>query len=283
MELFLEIMKFLFYSLLIVGISKYILVIVLRKFAESMNLKARTVGNLAGISTSMPELLSASFSAATGLITTSIYNILSSNIINLIQYILAIAINKNGKLLRNKVLIIDLFMVMFTIFIPLGFVIFNKEVAWGMIPIFILLFLLFYYINSNTYKLYLNKYDNPIIKQIEEESKWIKGKKKLVIQYLFYLILTGIALFIVGNLLSVTLENLAIRFNIPQFFLGIALGFITSIPELITFFESQRYHKKYKDNFSGVVEATNNLFTSNIFNLFIIQSIVIIIYQFFVR
>lgn len=283
MELFLEIMKFLFYSILIVGISKYILVIVLRKFAESVNLNARTVGNLSGISTSMPELLSAGFSAATGLITTSIYNILSSNIINLVQYILAIAMNKNGKLLRNKALIIDLVMVMFTIFIPLGFVIFNKEVGWGMIPIFILLFLLFYYINHNTYKLYLNKYHVAMIKEIEEESKWVRGKKKLIIRYSIYLLLTGIALFMVANLLSGTLENLAIRFNIPEFFLGIALGFITSIPELITFFEAQKHHKKHKNNFLGVVEATNNLLTSSIFNLFIIQSIVIIVYQFFAR
>ena len=56
--------------------------------------------------------------------------------------------------------------------------------------------------------------------------------------------------------------------------IGILLGFITSIPELITFFEAQKHHKeKGQDNMLGVVEATNNLLTSNVLNLFMIQSI----------
>lgn len=283
MGLLFEFIKFLFYSLLIVGISKYILVPVLRKFAESVNLSAKTVGNLAGVATSMPELLSVSFSAITGLIATSIYNILSSNVINLVQYVLAIILNKNNKVLKNKALRIDLFMVGITILIPIGFVIANKEMGLEVIPIFVLLFILFYYINHNTHKLYLKKEEDQELSEIEEEKKWIKGKKKLIIRYFIYLIITGIALFIVGNLLSDSLESLAITFKIPQFLLGIALGFITSLPELITFFESQRHYAKKKDNRAGVVEATNNLLTSNILNLFFIQSIGIILYKIFAR
>ena len=64
------------------------------------------------------------------------------------------------------------------------------------------------------------------------------------------------------------------------FIIGILLGMITSIPELITFFESQKYYKKRKNQMPGVVEATNNLFVSNILNLFVIQSIGIIIFAF---
>ena len=53
---------------------------------------------------------------------------------------------------------------------------------------------------------------------------------------------------------------------------------LTSLPELITFIEAQRHHKKSEDDMLGVVEATNNLLTSNMMNLFIIQSIAIIIF-----
>ena len=67
-------------------------------------------------------------------------------------------------------------------------------------------------------------------------------------------------------------------FNIPQKIIGILLGFVTSIPELITFFEAQKHHKKNNDAILGVVESTNNLLTSNILNLFVIQSIGIVIY-----
>ena len=58
MGLFFEIIKFAIYSLAIVYISKQILVKLLRKLAEILNLKAKTVGNIAGLATSVPELYS---------------------------------------------------------------------------------------------------------------------------------------------------------------------------------------------------------------------------------
>ena len=75
-----------------------------------------------------------------------------------------------------------------------------------------------------------------------------------------------------------TLQQLCNRFNISQVVIGILLGFITSIPELITFFEAQKHHKQANDDMLGVVEATNNLLTSNVLNLFVIQSIGIVLY-----
>lgn len=65
--LLLEITKFIFYSSLIVIISKCILVETLRKLAENLNMKAKTVGDIAGISTSVPELLTITTSSIRGL------------------------------------------------------------------------------------------------------------------------------------------------------------------------------------------------------------------------
>ena len=96
----LEIIKFLFFSGLIVLISKYVLVEYLRKLAENLNLKAKTVGNIAGFATSVPELLTIITSSIKGLEGVSIFNILSSNIINLVQYLGAIIANKNYSKLR---------------------------------------------------------------------------------------------------------------------------------------------------------------------------------------
>ncbi len=281
MELLWEIILFVMYSLIIVVISKYILVPVLRKLAESINLKAKTVGNLAGIATSVPELLSVSFAATTGLIGTSFYNILSSNVINLLQYWVSVWMNKNGNIVRNRALTIDLIMVVITILLPLGIIVTNFETNLLVVFLFLLLFILFYYINHNTHKLYLKTENKQELEKIEEEAKWVRGKKNIMIKYTIYLIFIGIALFVVGNLLSNTLESLCIRFLVPEFIVGIALGFITSLPELITFFESQKHHKSKKEARLGVIEATNNLLTSNILNLFIIQSIGIILYQIF--
>ena len=62
--------------------------------------------------------------------------------------------------------------------------------------------------------------------------------------------------------------------------MGTLLGFITSIPELITFIESQSYYSK-ENAYDGVIEVTNNLFTSNVMNLFVIQTISIVLFILF--
>ena len=84
-------------------------------------------------------------------------------------------------------------------------------------------------------------------------------------------------LFVISVFLGNSLERLCFIFHIPQVIVGIILGVATSVPELITFFESQKYHNCESDEMIGVIEATNNLLTSNTLNLFIIQSIGIFI------
>ncbi len=274
--MFIEILKFILFSLLIVLISKYILVKLLRKLAEALNLSSKIVGNIAGVATSVPELLTVSFSAFAGLGAASIYNIISSNIINLIQYSLSIILSKNQKQLGNRAIKIQLVLVLITIAIPIFIIVSKIEFSIAFVPIFILLFILFYYINSNVHKLYLKKQDEEIYKEIEKEKKWIKGKINIIAKYSIGLLFASIALYLIGNALSIVLENLAQVFNIPEILIGIALGFITSIPELITFFESQKHYKNNKEQ-EGVIEATNNLLTSNVLNLFIIQTVGIII------
>lgn len=282
MEITWEFIKFIFYSGLIVVISKYALVPVLRKLAESLNLRPKTVGNIAGIATSVPELLTVSFSAVTGLVSASAYNIISSNIINSVQYLLAIFMNKNQRHLQNRALKTDLILVALTIIIPIVMLIFQIEFSIGIVPAFILLFLLFYFINHNVHKLYLNKLTEEE-KKIEEEEKWVRGKRKVMLQYTILLLIISLLLYGIGNLLSNTLESLCMQFQIPQLVIGVLLGFITSIPELITFFEAQRHHKREENGEDGVIEATSNLLTSNILNLFAIQSIGIIIFHLFGR
>ena len=274
--MFFEIIKFIVYSGFIVLISKYILVTTLRKLAENLNLKPKVVGDIAGYATSMPELLTIGASSFNGLISASVVNVFSSNVINMIQYISSIILNKNQKLLKNKAIKIDIILTLITIIIPIILLIL-------IVPIFIILYLLFNYLNTNAHKLYLRKEDEALEKQIEKEEKWEKNNKKKTIKYVIYLLITGVLLFIIGDALGNTLENLCNMFNISQTIIGILLGFITSIPELITFFEAQKHYKKEKSKeILGVVEATNNMLTSNMLNLFIIQSIGILIFEFFV-
>lgn len=275
--MFIEIIKFIIYSGLIVLISKYILVTTLRKLAETMNLKAKTVGDIAGYATSVPELLTITTSSLRGLTGASVYNILSSNVINLIQYLGAILLNKNASKLRNKAILIDLVMVFFTIAIPIVFLKLDIELKLAVVPLFIILYILFMVLNNNVHKLYLKNEDKELEEEIEEERKEQKKNPRKVLRYVLVLIVTGVLLFIIGEMLGDTLENLCNLFGVSEVIVGILLGFVTSLPELITFFEAQRHYKKADDDMLGVVEATNNLLTSNILNLFAIQTVGILI------
>lgn len=286
MNLKLELIKFFVLSFGIVVIAKYLLVPVLRKISQLLKLGAKASGNIAGVATSIPELLTVAFSSASGFIGTSIYNILSSNIINLIQYIFSIYLNKNQKHLHNRAILIDLTLAICTILIPIFLVAFNIELNTNIVIIFILFFALFYYINYNSHKLYLAKEEKEIQQEeIEEEKKeyrFKKRSKKTIILYWIFLFLIAVALYVIGELLSASLTNLSNFFGLPEMLLGVLLGVITSIPELITFIEAQRKEKgKNNEEFNklGVIEATNNLLTSNVANLFIIQSIGIIIFS----
>lgn len=272
-----EIIKFIIYSIFIVIISKYVLVTTLRKLAESLKLKPKTVGNIAGYATSIPELLTITTSSIRGLSGASVYNIISSNVINLIQYIGAIALNKNFDKIKNKAIITDIILVIFTIIIPIILLKLKVELNLVIVPIFIILYILFRMINDKVHKMYLKQEDEKIDYEIEKEEEEASKNRFQTIKYIIYLIITGVLLYFIGEKLGNTLENLCKLFNISEAIIGILLGFTTSIPELMTFFESQRHYKKQEDDMLGIVEATNNLLTSNILNLFAIQTIGILI------
>ena len=160
--MFVVFLKFIIYSILIVLIAKYALVKILRNLSNLLDLKSKVAGYIAGIATSVPELLTVSFSAFTGLIETSTYNIISSNIINVLQYTAAVLLNKNQNVLKNTAIKIDLLLVLITILLPIFIVIFNIERNFILVPIFVFLFILFYRFSHNAHKLYMKKPEEKI-------------------------------------------------------------------------------------------------------------------------
>lgn len=266
------------YSILIILISKYILVKVLRNIAENLKLKSKTIGNIAGFATSIPELLTVTFSASTGFINTAIYNVLSSNIINFIQYIVTIVINKNQNKLKQKAIKIDVILVLMTILIPILIILFNFNKTLVSVLVFFILFNIFYNVSKNAHKLYVNNYEKDIIDK-KQKNKKERSRRTLYIN-IAVLFLSSVILYIIGESLENTLEILCNILNVPEFILGILLGVTTSIPEFITFFESQKHYKN-TETYKGVIEATSNLLFSNMANLFLIQSIGIIVFLIF--
>ena len=162
-----EVIKFLVYSGLIVIISKYILITTLRKLAENLDLKPKTVGDVAGLATSMPELLTVTASSFNGLMGASLVNILSSNVINFIQYLASIYWNKNQNTFQNKAIKIDLLLVGITIVIPIVFILLDWEMKGIVVPIFVILYFIFRFFNHHAHKLYLKEQEIALEKKIE--------------------------------------------------------------------------------------------------------------------
>ena len=249
MNFIFEIIKLIIELLIIIFVSKNLLVPVLRKVGELLELKPQTIGNISGIATSIPEFLT----------------------INCIQYILAMAINKNLKVLKNKALKINLVLVLITIIIPI--IIWKIDIG-DSVAIAVIYIILFYVFNK------INKhYNGKLNIETKETISHVKTNKKKIPIYFVYILLIGIILYLVGNLLRDTLENLRYIFDVSEIIIGIVLGIATSIPEFVTFIESQKFHKNSNEEL-GVIEASNNLLVSNTLNLFIIQSISIIIINF---
>ena len=149
MNLFFEIVKLIVELLIIILVSKNLLVPIIRKLGEKLKLKPHTIGNIAGIATSIPEFLTVTFSAVNGMLDTGIFNILSSNISNTIQYTISILLNKNVNLLKNRVIKINMILVLLTIIIPI--IVWKLQIMDNIIivPIFIILFYIFNKIISN--------------------------------------------------------------------------------------------------------------------------------------
>ena len=161
MNLFFEIVKLIVELLIIILVSKNLLVPIIRKLGEKLKLKPHTIGNIAGIATSIPEFLTVTFSAVNGMLDTGIFNILSSNISNTIQYTISILLNKNVNLLKNRVIKINMILVLLTIIIPI--IVWKLQIMDNIIivPIFIILFYIFNKINIISHK------------GIENEKVWL--------------------------------------------------------------------------------------------------------------
>ena len=277
-----EIIKFFIYAILIVLISKYILVKALRRLAENLNLQPRLIGKISGVATSIPEFLTVTISSFQGLASTSIYNILSSNVINFIQYIFSIVINKNGNVLKKLEILFQNMLVILTILLPIGLLKIEEQMGIKIAVILIFLYVIFSWLIKKTHEKYLKKEEEKIEQHQEVEISEEKSSYKKSYVHVSYILLAGILLYLIGNQLGNVLNTLSEQLGIAESILGILLGFITSIPELITFFEAQKHYKEEEENkVLGVIETTNNLLTSNMLNLFIIQPLGIIIFMLF--
>lgn len=106
-------------------------------------------------------------------------NVFSSNILNLIQYIISLMANKNTIVLKKKALKIDLGLVILTILIPAMLLILDIGTSIKLVPVFLILYIIFRRINTNAHKLYLEKESKEIEKELNDEILRRRRKRRI--------------------------------------------------------------------------------------------------------
>ena len=283
-------LAFILLSFSIILVTKKIMIYNIRRIAIFLRWKNNIVGQLLGYATSTPELIGAIVAGSLGMVDTSIMNVLSSNIVNLLLVIIISIIFGKFNTLINKKFRYDYIIVFVSIIVP--YVLYKTNYASKLetVPILIIVYLIYLLFSKyNNYFAFEKediKLDKESIKlgiKISKKRKIRVDRKKKLRKSIVMLVVSIFLLYILGTFLGNILENLGKELGVPEIILGIVLGIITSIPETITFITSFQRHRRCKDKEKdkGAIEVINNLATSNVSNLAIIQTVAIICYIIF--
>ncbi len=238
---------------------RYLLIKGIDNVCTYFNLSSKSKGQIIGYSTSVPEFTVVISSAFAGVFDAGLWNIVSSNIINWFLFTVAVLFYGQQKDILNKKFFDEIFFasvaVVIPLFLSLNRVGLNVPVALGLILLFVVYKLIDHLVNPKGVSVSVPESERPRI---------FLG---------ILLLICGIILVVFcGMFLGQISERLIHQLGTPAWAIGWILGLVTSIPELASFFEIFRIHKK-RGTLSltdDMQEALDTLVASNLSNLGII-------------
>lgn len=263
---------------LIVAISRFLIYKPAKAISHRLRLDERNVGQLLGYLTSAPELVTTIFVALNGFMLTVAFNILSSNVINVFLAILAALVFGKARLLFSRKLWREQLLIVASIVVPVLLLLTDQvESAW-VIPVFLLGYVGYLVVLRRISK------DSPIpteyedVVHVEADSR-LSTKAYIAVNGLIIVIALA-GLYFLGNALGGNVQELGTTYGVSEIILGIAIGVVTSLPEMTTFFASYAWHRA-NDSDRATEEVTHNLLASNASNLLLVQTIGLAIFIFF--
>jgi cation:H+ antiporter len=260
-------------GVMVVVITRSLLTKGVEWLADNAHLTPKLKGKILGFATSIPELVASVSTAAAGLLGASLWNIASSNIINCVLFMSALIWHRQqGRLVQTQ-FIDEIGFALSAIGLPLMLLLAThtgmERSPWTAVALFGV-FLLY---------LGLDKVLNRHVHQAyAEEIQRVKGNHSVAAALvLIALGILGIALtgYYMGHYASKVVHQL----GVPQWAVGWILGFITSLPELTSFFAVFSEAKKRGEQSDASLQANlDNLAASNMANLGLIFPIGIIVY-----
>ncbi|HIG53157.1 MAG TPA: hypothetical protein EYQ18_04065 [Candidatus Handelsmanbacteria bacterium] len=233
--------------------------------ASALSWSPKVRGQVTGFATSIPEFAALISTALNGVWAAGLWNIASSNIINVVLLIIAVCWYRQYRDLWNKHFIDEMLFAGIAVAFPLVLMHFSMDQSPYTIPIL----LFFYLVYRLSDRVFNRAQTGPDVEG--EES----GSTKLGLLY----IVGSIAIIsVAGDFLGTSAKAIVNEMEIPVIFVGWLLGFITSLPELTTFFKVYSAAKK-KGTLGGTddtQEVLDNLTGSNMSNVGIIYPIALL-------
>ncbi len=246
---------------LIVLIVKFGLLRGIDQIANAMNWSAKARGQVTGYATSVPEFVCLVSAGLAGVWEAGLWNIASSNIINVALMSLAVMRYRQFGELFNLRFVDELFFAALAIFVPIVLMHWGMDTRWFLVPLLLGFFVVYQIIDKRV---------NRAAKK-DETTEAVGNLPFGLILGLSALIAITIAGVFLGDATAAVVKQMGIRPTVA----GWILGFVTSIPEVVSFFAvyaAARREGRLQD-LNDTQEALDNLTGSNMSNVGVVYPI----------
>ncbi len=252
----------------IVASVRYLLIPGIGRIGAALRFSAKVRGQIIGYATSVPEFTVLVAGALNGVFRAGMWNIASSNIINLVLFMGTVLAFRQQLDLRNRVFADEITFGLLSIVIPLAM--FAAGIGTGLPTVFgLFAFFVLYKVLDRR----LNKAGKPVIVPPGAQGGTVPGGSVMLV--------TGILLILIaGRFLGSSAGALVTLLGVPAWAVGWILGLVTSVCELASFIEIYRIHrpKDSPEHIRDTQEAIDALVASNISNLGLILPMGMLIY-----
>jgi len=244
-------------ALAIIFCVKYGLLRGIDQIADALRWSPKMRGQITGYATSVPEFVCLVSAGLAGVWQAGLWNIASSNIINLSLMVSAVLYFKQQKVLCHRRFFDEIGFALLAIAVPIGLMQAGWDTQWYLIPALLGFFMVYQIVDRKV---------NPPGVSAADDAEAAAGSLPLGLTYLTVAL---IAIIVAGIFLGDATACVVEKFGVHPAVAGWILGVVTSIPEMVTFFAVYSVAKKEKTlgDLNDTQEALDNLTGSNMANV----------------
>ncbi len=246
----------------IILLVKYGLLRGIDNIANAMNWSAKVRGQITGFATSVPEFVCLVGAGLAGVWEAGLWNIASSNIINSGLMLLAVLQYRQFRELFNKRFLDEVGFAAAAVAVPVVLMSIGLDTQWYLTPILLAFFVVYQIVD---------KLVNPPDEEEGTAEETVGSLPFGLIIAITALVAIGVAGIFLGSATAGVVEHLGFHPAIA----GWILGFMTSIPELVSFFAvyAAASREGKLESLSDTQEALDNLTGSNMANVGVVYPI----------